>query len=168
VAEARVLGISDEALTLVRSAEVCDVSLELARQTRRNLDLVSRHLDPELYDTAEFIETVRALATSGRRARVRILVLDTVPVVKRGHRLIELAQRLSSFISIRVPAPEHQDFNEAWLVADDTGYCYRRFSDRYDASANFADRRYSKQLTQRFDELWNRAQPDANLRRLHL
>ncbi len=164
----RILGETDEEIALTRSDEVRDACVALARQARRSLELVSRHLDPALFDTDEFATAVRELVVNSRRAQMRILVLDAAPVVARGHRLVELAQRLSSYISIRVPAPEHKDFNEAWLVADTTGFLHRRFSDRYEATANFDDRRHASALANRFEEIWQRAQPDANLRRLHL
>lgn len=164
----RILGETDEEFELERSDEVREACVSLARQARRTLDLVSRHLDPGLFDNDEFAGAVRELIVNSRRAQMRILVLDAAPVVARGHRLVELAQRLSSYISIRVPAPEHKDFNEAWLVADATGFLHRRFSDRFEAAANFDDRRHATALVNRFDEIWQRAQPDANLRRLHL
>lgn len=164
----RTLGETAEEFTLDRSEAVGEISLALATQARRSLDIVSRHLDPALYDTEKFTAAVRELVVDRGRAQVRILILNSAPVITRGHRLVEMAQRLSSFISVRVPAPEHKDFNEAWLVADNTGYVYRRFSDRYDATANFDARRESNNLTNRFEELWNRAQLDPNLRRLHI
>lgn len=166
--EARVLGTTDEEFELERSEAVRDVVLSLATQARHGIDVVSRHLDTALYDNDVFITALRALVVGSHRAQVRILLLDSAPVVARGHRVVELARRLSSYIAIRIPAPEHKELNEAWLVADTTGYLYRRFSDRYEATANFADRRQASNLTNRFEEIWQRAQPDLNMRRLHL
>lgn len=164
----RVLGTSEREFETERAEELRGVLLELAQQTRRTLDLVSRHLDPPLYDHEEFVEAVKQLVLGSPRARVRLLILDPAPLVSQGHRLMPLAQRLSSYIELRVPAPEHREFNEAWLVADKDGYAHRRFSDRYEATCNFHDPRLATHLTNRFDELWQRAQPDPNLRRLHL
>lgn len=164
----RKLGETAEVFALELSEDVREVSLALATQARRSLDIVTRHLDVVLYDNEAFANAMRELVVDSRRAQVRILVLDSGQVVTHGHRLIELARRLSSFISVKVPAPEHKDFNEAWLVADTTGYLHRRFSDRYEATANFADRRHSANLANRFNELWNHALQDPNFRRLHL
>ncbi len=164
----RILGETNEEFRLERSGEIAEIGLSLATQTRRSLDIVSRHLDPVLYDDDLFVAALRKLVVENHRAQVRVLVLDSAPVITRSHRLVDLAQHLSDFISIRVPAPEHKEFNEAWLVADNTGYIHRRFSDRFEATANFAARRVASNLTNRFEELWNRAQVEANLRRLHL
>jgi phosphatidylserine/phosphatidylglycerophosphate/cardiolipin synthase-like enzyme len=164
----RVLGTTDEEFELERSEEVRATLLALTQQARHSIDIVSRHLDPGLYDNEEFGAALRQLVVNSRRSQVRILLLDSVPVVTLGNRLVELAQRLSSYVSIRVPAPEHKEFNEAWLVADATGFLHRRFSDRFESTANFADRRQAAALTNRFDEIWQRAQAAGNLRRLHL
>ncbi len=163
------LGISAGRLAFDRSEPLREVCLALAAQARLSLDIVSRHLDPALFDTEPFSAAVKDLVReNSRRAQVRILVLDSATLVSRGHRLVDLGQRLTSAIALRVPAPEHRDFNEAWLVADNTGYVYRRFSDRFDAEADFSDRRRAQSLTNRFEELWNRAQHEPNFRRLHL
>ena len=164
----RILGTTNELLELARSEEVREHLLALAQLARHSLDIVSRHLDPVLYNNAAFADAVRAMIVDTRRAQVRLLVLDPAPLVNQGHRLLELARHLTSFITVRTPAPEHKEFNEAWLVADNTGYLHRRFSDRYEATANFADRRQSNSLTHRFEDLWQRAEPASTLRRLHL
>lgn len=167
-ASERLLGTTDEPLEIARSDDLREVALSLATQARRTVDIVSRHFDPALFDNEAFYAALRDLLVDSRRAQVRVLLLDPAPLSSRGHRLIELSQRLSSFMAIRVPGQEHKEFNEAWLVADNTGYFHRRFSDRYEATTNFADRRLSTHLTNRFEEIWQRAQPDPNLRRLHI
>lgn len=164
-----ILGENDDLVLVERSERLRELVLGLAEQARHSLDLVCRSLDARLYDTDAFSAAVKRLAIGNtRHAEVRLLVLDPAQLVARGHRLIALGQRLTSTLAIRVPAPEHRDFNEAWLVADATGYAYRRFSDRYDAEVNFNGRRRAKALTHRFEELWQRAQPEPNFRRLHL
>jgi hypothetical protein len=99
---------------------------------------------------------------------VRLLVMDLRPLVTQGHRLLDLMDRVPSFIDLRAPAPQHRTFNEALLVADRLGYVHRQFADRYEGIASYADRRVAARLTARFEELWERALPDPNFRRLHL
>lgn len=163
-----VLGGSDREFEVDRVEPLREVALELAAQARRTLDIVTRQLDPPLFDREDFVEAVKRLALSSRRAEIRVLLLDPATVATRGHRLVHLAQRLTTFIQLRVPPAEYREFNEAWIVADGAGYAYRRFSDRYEATVNFHDPRQSLRLTNRFDEIWQRANPDPNLRRLHL
>ncbi|MBI4693723.1 MAG: hypothetical protein HY749_06855 [Gammaproteobacteria bacterium] len=163
-----VLGRDDDEFEIADRETLAAMSLALASQARRSIDLISRQLDPTIYDDEDFAGAVKNLALSSPQARVRILVLDPGALVTKGHRLLELAQRLSSFISIRRPAPEDREFNEAWLVVDGTGYIHRRFSDRHEAQANFNDKRHAQLLSNRLEDLWYRASPDPNFRRLHL
>ncbi len=167
-APARVLGVSDERLDIDAGTTLAAVSLAMAAQCSRELDIVSRHLDPAIYDDDDFVAAVKRLALGSRRARIRLLVTDSRPLLARGHRLLDLAARLSSFIELRVPAPQHKDFNEAMLLADKQGYIHRRHADRFDGNANFSDRRTCAALSERFEEMWERGAPDPNFRRLHI
>ncbi len=161
-----VLGETRTLLRLSGSGDHRELAIQMAAQCRHGIDIVSRHLDPAVYDDQAFVTTVKAMVLKHTRSRVRILVLNTTPVVQRGHRLLELAIQLSSFIELRTPAPEHREFNEAILVADQLGFIYRPLSDRYAGHASFCDRKTARRLTQRFDEVWQHAVPDPSLRRL--
>jgi hypothetical protein len=160
--------IEVEEITLETSDELRETSLEMALNCRRTLDIASRHLDPALYDQGPFVEAVKQIALNNRLGRIRLLISDIGPVVSRGHRLIDLCSRLSSFISIRKPGRDYKNFNEAMLLADNIAYIHRRFADRYDAIASHNDKRRSADLTGRFEEIWERADIDPNFRRLHI
>ena len=162
------IGVTAGEIEFETRAELERLGLAMAQQTQRELDIVSRHLDPAIYDDDDFVAAVKRLALGSRRARIRLLVTDSRPLLARGHRLLDLAARLSSFIELRVPAPQHKDFNEAMLLADKQGYVHRRHADRFDGNANFSDRRTCAALSERFEEMWERGAPDPNFRRLHI
>ncbi len=162
------LGDSSQEIEVVDSEQLRELSLHMAEQCRHHLDIVSRHLDPTVYDTTEFVAAVTAIATASSRARIRLLVCDPEPLRHRGHRLLTLCTRLSSFVMMRIPGAMHKDYNEGLLVADNTGYIYRQFADRYEGKACFNDRRSTRHHSHQFDELWEHAEPDPNFRRLYL
>ncbi|MEQ8662134.1 MAG: hypothetical protein RLW62_15065, partial [Gammaproteobacteria bacterium] len=162
------LGVSDELVEITDRATLAALCVSMVAQCRRRLDIASRHLDPAVYDDEAFVAAVKAFVLGSRQARVRLFVTDSRPLVSRGHRLVELATRLSSYIELRGPAPQHKDFNEALLLADNQGYIQRRFSDRFEGQANFSDRRVTAALVERFDEMWERGTPDPYFGRLHL
>jgi hypothetical protein len=81
---------------------------------------------------------------------------------------VTLAQRLPTFIQIRVPAPQFRDFNPAFLVADETGFLHRQFSDRYEGSASFFAPATARELLRVFEPIWETAEPDPNLRALRI
>jgi len=162
------LGETPDVVEVALSDEARDAALALVRQARRTVDIVSRHLDAPLYDTAEFVAAVKALALGSHQARIRIVLGNVEPVLRDGHRLVTLAQRLPTFIQIRVPAPQFRDFNQAFLVADETGFLHRQFSDRYEGSASFFAPATARELLRVFEPIWETAEPDPNLRALRI
>ena len=160
------LGRTDETVKLELREESQAAITRMAQQCSRSIDIISRDLDPDLFDTAEFLDAVRAMILNNRRARVRLLVMDPKKIVSKGHRMVELARTLSSFIEFRVPSAEHRDFNEMLMVADNTGYLHRLNPDRFEATVNFNDKLVSKHLMLEFDEMWSKSTTDSNLRKL--
>ena len=162
------LGLDGEEFRISDSDELRAASLAMARQCRRSLEIISRQLDPTVYDSQDFSEALRQLALESQYARIRILVLEPATLVSRGHRLLELAGRLSSFFELRVPGSEHQGLNEACLIADEIGAIHLPVADRYEGRGSFNDHRLAGELGKRFEEFWAKAQPDPNLRRLKI
>lgn len=142
--------------------------IALVQQASHSLDIVSRELDATLFDNDEFVGAVKDLATSTRKARIRILVQNTDRMVKHGHRLIELARRLTSFIEIRIQGKDYRDFNEAWLIVDNTAWIRRPVADRYEAEIDCSAKRILQESDKAFTAMWEAALPDPNLRRLHI
>lgn len=153
----------------IDTSDACRLaSLSMARQAARSIDIVSRNLDPPVYDNQEFEDALSDLVVGSSRARVRILVLKPDALVKQGHRLLGLTQRLTSYMEMRVPAREHRDYNAAFLVVDEIGSIYRSHSDRYEGMVKFNDRVAAMELERQFEEMWTSAVADANLRRTYL
>ena len=162
------LGTDTELFEIDTSEQNRRAAAAMARQARRSVVIMTRHLDAAVYDQPEFSDAVRDLVVRSRRAEVRVLVKDSTPVLRDGHRLISLAQRLTSFMEIRVPARDHADFNEAFLLVDNVGYIHRNFSDRFEATFSFNDSKIVRGLGREFDSMWELALPDPSLRRLSL
>lgn len=160
------LGETPEALEVATTEETAAVALALARQAGRTLDIFTRQMDPRIFDTADFAEAVTRLVLGSRRAQVRILVQDVGPVLRDGRRLVTLSQRLSSFVQIRVPAEEYRTFNQAFIVADGTGYLHRGLADRHEGKASFHAPTRARRLLRIFQPMWDTAEPDPSFRTL--
>jgi hypothetical protein len=141
---------------------------QMASQALRSLDIFTYDLDPYLYDQLPFIDAVKQLALSSQYSGIRILLQDNHKVQQEGHRLLELARRLTSSIEIRRPDTAHLGHGENFLVADQTGYVHRSLHDLYEGRVDFNDRLYSRQLSTFFTEAWERGEPESSLRRLYL
>ena len=160
------LGRTDDTVTIDSREENQSAVLRMAQQSSWTIEIISRELDPDLFDRVEFVDAVKRMVLNNRQATVRMLVSEPKKIVGHGHRMVDLARSLPSFIDIRVPAKEHQGFNEMLFIADATGYLHRLHPERFDATINFNDRRVAKHLRLEFDEMWSKATQDTNLRQL--
>ena len=163
-----ILAETNELLTIDTRAENRLAVHRLATQTKRQLALISRELDPDLYNTTEFIETVRYIALKNKFAEIRIAVARPQLIICRGHRLVDLAGTLSSFIQLRKLPESFNNFGENILIADEAGYYHRENDARFDATVNFNDRRRSRTFMEMFNRVWQESKPDPNLRRIIL
>jgi len=154
--------------TFSTAAELRSLTLEIVRRGRRYLDVVSRNLEPSVFDTREFVAAVKALVVNNPKAEVRIIVLRPETLIGRQHRLVDLAQRLNSFIQIRRPSRDHWEFNEAMLICDRRNTIHCKIADRFEGSAYFDAEGRAAQLAQSFNELWEYGEPDPNFRQLFL
>jgi len=53
-------------------------------------------------------------------------------------------------------------------VADATGYIHRNNGARYEGTSNFKDRRQAGILLKQFEDMWELATPDPDLRKMIL
>lgn len=154
--------------TLASLEETREVAVAFVCAARREVHLYSPDLEPRLYDHQPFLDALRALAISGRRAGIYILTRDAGPAITRGHRLIELARQLSTFIEIRRIAETARERSDAFLVVDRRAVVHRPNWNRYEGTAEPDDPLQARLLIQEFDPLWEAATADPALRRLHL
>ncbi len=162
------LGEDDQQQELQGRDALKDTALAMARQATQHIYVFSQDLDHFIYDTPYFVEACSELARSHRRSEILVLLRDSSKVVTQGHKLVLLGQRLSSSIHFRKPIEEYDDHNEAFMVVDDIGYLYRQQSDRFEGEANFSNRLKARDLGDFFREVWERSQPDPQLRRLQI
>ena len=157
-----------DAVSISTRDENAEAALALVTQSKQKLAIISHELDPLVYDQFDFIEAMRKLAISGRNVEIRILVFEPGLIVRKGHKLLDLAGKVSSFIEILKPSSQYKEFNESVLIADEVGYLYRESNERYRGKVNFNSRRESKHLLDVFNAMWETAKPDQNLRRINI
>jgi predicted GNAT family N-acyltransferase len=143
-------------------------ALDLARQCKRHLRLLSHTLDHDLYDNDAFAATLSQLARLSRNSEIRLLVVDVKLLVQRGHRVLELCRRLSTTIHLRRADCEPEDIKENFLVADDRGVLCYALREPEKAWADYNNRPLAEDYAAQFDELWHRGIDDPELRLLHI
>ena len=162
------LGLSELDIELEDRADTAYATNLMTEQAQDSLDILSRNLDPGLYEQNAFLDNLSRLCLRNRKARIRFLVQQPVEAVKRCQRLLELARKLSSSIELRQPHADYRQHNEAFLVADRCGLIYRKFSDRYEGTANFYAPVEAQRKTDFFTEVWERSEVHPEFRRLYL
>ena len=147
-----------------------NAAISLVKQARFSIDIFTQDLDAELYNNKEIEQSIFNLAKRHPNTRVRILTQDSQVAVRNGHRLIKLAQNLTSSIFINTPSREFRDERCAFLVVDKLGVLYRvSASNRnYKASINFMSPQHAGRLTDFFNEAWEHSTPDIQTRRIYM
>jgi len=163
-----ILGKTETPLPLLTAEDNRHVALTLARQARRRLLLFTHDLDTPVLGTPEFAEAVSRLVRRHPHNHCHILVRDSTDAALRGHRLVDLAQRLSSRVKIHNPLPEYDGRLETFLIVDDVGYLRRKQWNRYEGEALFAAVRAARDLANLFEAIWERSWPDPHLRALSI
>lgn len=153
---------------LATAAENRRGALEIAQLARRQLSIFSRDLEPQVYDTPEFLAAVKNLALSGSKASVRILLIDATRATRDGHRLVGLARRLSSFVEIRKPHRDYLDLAEAFMIADEQGLLYRTLATRWEGIVDPHDPMQAREKLKLFDDIWQRSHSDPETRQLRI
>lgn len=144
------------------------LALELIQQAQQEICFFGPLIDPVLLDNDAIIEQMSAFARHSARGKIRIVVFDTRKNIAQSHRLIPLAQRLTSKIEIRIAKQEHQKLGSMYLLIDGNAYLYCPNAERYQGRADKHAPAAVRDMQQSFDDIWNHAKQDINTRRLHL
>ena len=163
-----VLGETETPVALETSDDCREAALALAEQGNRTMLIFTHDLDPKVYNNAAFVDAVSALARRHHLSWVRVLVQDPGRAIRSGHRLVELALRLSSRVQIRTVGHQYRSYNRSFLIVDDTGLLLRESAIRYEGTVNFNAHQQAREYAHFFHKVWDVSAPDPNLARLHL
>lgn len=144
------------------------LALSLAQQAKREILIASYDFDNRIYSNQAFVDALSAFVRSHRNAHVEILVWHPTTAVKQGHRLIDLAQRLSSSIKIHEPDKVHAEFIESYMVVDGSAYFRRPLADRSDGVGSLHAPLTARDLKEQFHVMWEHSTPSSEFRRLRI
>ena len=163
IAQHRLLGVHGGRFSVTHLA---DAVLDLTVQCERQLLILCYDLDKNIFDHREIIDAMSQLARKSRYTQIRILVVDTKPIVKRGHGLLNLARRLSSKIEIRKTTADLKDIPEAFIIADGVGLLAYDIhnNDACRTWANYNNKPAAQALAAEFNLFWQHASQDRELK----
>jgi len=162
------LGESGDDIQVDSSEQNHDLILELVSQASKTVDIFTRDMASRIYDNADFIRSLRDLVIRNDKTKIRVLVIDPDKTIKLGHRLIELARRLTSAIEIRHVHADYRADSQSYLIADGCGVLHRKLASRYEAIINFNTPLFGRELLNHFNEVWEHSQPVLDFKRLHI
>jgi len=148
--------------------EAIPLALSLAQRAKRQICILGPNIDAILFDTLEFVECLKNLAISSSRAEIKIIAHKTKFNVQHGHRIIALAQHLTSSIQLRTLDSQYSEIQNIVILVDDFAYLKCARTNYYQGTACFYDRFEVRRLQSQFDDIWVRATADMSIRRLHL
>ncbi len=164
------LGETNAEVYINTAEENRNAAISLAKQARHGINIFTQDLDALIYDNDEFEKCATDLARIHPSSQIRILVIDSSKAVQNGHRLIRLAQNLTSSVFIKKPSRDHQGEKSSVMLADGVGMLYRMNDSQYnfDASINFMAPQRAGKLSDFFNEAWEHGEPDPQFRRLYV
>lgn len=139
-------------------------ALALLQQATHTLCLFTPDLEPLLYNHGSVLDACTRFLLASPKNRLRILLRDPARPVKQGHRLLQLAQRVTSNLQIRKLNPDHPHDESAYLLADGRGLLLRPQSDLPAGYALYNDPGRTRQQQARFDQAWDTSLLDPDLR----
>ncbi len=164
-----VQGLEEDGATFVltRYSQYPDHVVAMASQVTRRICIFSQDFDSAVLDHDNVVDTISQFARGHARvAQVHILVQRPETAIRQGHRLVELARRLPSFVQIHRPAEQHRNVADAFITFDSNGYLHRELGDRPEGSGCYADSLRTLELVRKFDELWAMSEVESEFRRL--
>jgi hypothetical protein len=144
------------------------VAVALCAAARRHISILSPCLDHQVFDNSELVSAISALARRGPESSIRILVSNPTPIVQRGHRLLELARRLPSSVTLQKLAEHPSWQGECLVICDRDSLLMKPGDSEHQAIYAPDDRAQTAQYLDLFNELWRRSSADINFRSLSL
>jgi len=144
--------------------------LDLIENMRRTLHLYTPLVRPELYNDPDILAAIRTRIVNQPKLRFHLLLPPAPEWRSDNPGLVRLSERLTTALILRTPnrseIPDSPELGQAFAIADERALL--RFSDPRRLLGEY-ERQPSDQMKEQmnlFQMLWNRAQPDPELRRL--
>ena len=134
--------------------EVRAATETVAASGQRLISIMTPDLEPEIYDQAALLEVIKRFVLGHSFAKVRVLMRDQARLSSGANRFIAMAHRLTSYLEIRIRAPQYRELTAAYCIADDRAIVYRLRADRAEGIAGFNNPPIARQYLQEFDAVW--------------
>ncbi len=143
--------------------ELCRMVLTNAQ---RRVFLLCENLDDPILNDRTVVSHIQDLVLHSRQVEVRLLLNDDRYRPQKHSPLLELAHRLSSFVSIRRIQDKRISPKEWLYLADDMHAVVRKREHGFKGQAHLDSLMTMQRLTYQYENLWQHSVPSSELRRL--
>ncbi|TQV84442.1 hypothetical protein [Aliikangiella coralliicola] len=162
-------GRQPQKITRVLSLKaLCESTYDYFSTAKQKIQIYTRNLDPRVLNSRELEQSLSRFIRSSRFVKVEILITEERNLQGIDHRLVSLAQKYTSFVSIKVIPKDYHENHFAFYLIDGRTLIYRNVADRYESEIHQLPSSHLKQKTKYFDEVWEKSSPAIHLRALHL
>lgn len=134
--------------------EVRTATQTVAASGQRLISIMTPDLEPDIYDQPPILDIIKRFVLGHSFAKVRVLMRDQARLISGANHFLAMAHRLTSYLEIRVRAPQYQALAAAYCIADDRAIVYRLRADRAEGIAGFNNPPIARQFLQEFDAIW--------------
>lgn len=145
-----------------------NAALSMLRQGHLAVSIYTQDLDPQVLNDETLAKHLINMVKHYKQTQIKILVRDSMKVVKTSHVLMRLAQQLSSHIEVRSIPDVYKEEKGSFMVVDRTGFYYRPKATEFSGSVNFNSPGRAVKLLEYFSDVWEKSEPDPHFRKLHL
>lgn len=158
---------SDQLFLLDTREDLQEHLLKILDEGRKDIALFSYSLDTALFNNDAVCSAISKIARSSHVSTVRIAIEEPQALVEANHKVLALAQRLVSKISVRKITIKPQD-NYQFVIVDKDKLWLQHGQEHFTGLANYDARPEAKRFLNLFNDFWKYSQEDPRLRALTL
>lgn len=148
------------ATTVLGSAEELRGAFnQVAASAQRLISIHARHLEPAIFDHADFLGIVKRFALGRNFAKVRVLLSDDSGQRRESSRFVGMARRLPSYIDIRIAQAGLPQSAAACIIADDCAVALHTNARGWSGLANFDCPPVARAQLAGFEAAWEANEP---------
>lgn len=147
-------------------AQFLDAALALIATARRDIALLSYNLEPRIYNQDAIYTALKDFILLSPRSRLRVLLNDLGPAA-RGHSVVELGRKLSSFVEFRGLDERQREIRADWLIIDERHVLERRTPTHLEAHLHMDNPPLVRAKRKQFDAWWQAGVPASALKALY-
>jgi len=152
---------------LSSAQEISKAAIQATDNTLRTIKIFTPDLEAEIYNNDEFRKQLLSFTQGNRHAQIQILVDDISTALHSGHKLIGLAQQLSSIITIKDTPADYQGTHVSFILFDQAGFIFKPDNTSHTAISSNCKNRANK-LHEFFTSAWDQAEQNNHTRRLSI